>query len=340
MSALATLELTGVQKAAVVLIQMGQHAAVEVMKHLTETEAEEVAAEIVRLRSVGPEVAEKVIAEFHALSVSGRTPARGGQELAAGLLEGAFGMEKATGLLGRMNAALAGRSFEFLEDAEPSQLIGLLDGELPQTIALVLAHLRPAAASSVLSGLGDAQRTDVAHAIATMSPAIPEAVSIVSDVMKVRAGAVVAPREAVEIVGGVQPLVDIINRSDVATEKALLAGLDAMDPALAEEVRSRMLTFADIVKLDPGHIQSILRTVDLRVLATAMKGADTAVNDAIVRNISERKRENLEGEILALGPVRMKAIEEARAEIVREIRAKEAAGDIDVRRGEDDFFVD
>lgn len=340
MSALATIELTGVQKAAVVLIQMGQHAAISVMKHLSETEAEEVAAEIVRLRSVGPEVAERVIEEFHSLAISGRTPARGGQELAAGLLEGAFGLERATGLLGRMNATLAGRSFEFLEDAEPGQLLGILDGELPQTIALVLAHLRPLAASSVLAGLGDTQRTEVAHAIATMSPAIPEAVSIVSDALKVRAGAVVAPREAVEVVGGVQPLVDIINRSDVATEKALLAGLEAMDPALAEEVRSRMLTFADIVKLDAAHIQNILRTVDLRVLATAMKGASEAVIDAINKNISERKRETLEGEIASLGPVRMTSIEEARAEIVRGIREKEAAGDIDVRRVEDDVYVD
>ena len=333
------IDLTGIQKAAVVLMQLGQSAAVEVMKHLSETEAEEVAAEIVRLRRVSPEVAERVMEEFHTLSISGRTPARGGQELAEGLLEGAFGAEKASGLLGRMNATLAGRSFEFLEDAEPGQLLGILDGELPQTIALVLAHLRPAAASAVIAGLPEGTRTEVAHAIATMSPAAPEAVTIVSDVLKVRAGAVVAPREAAEVVGGVQPLVDIINRSDVATEKALLAGLDELDPLLAEEVRSRMLTFADIVKLDAPHIQSILRSLDLRVLATAMKGAPAQVTEAIYKNISERKRENLDAEIANLGPVRMKAVEEARSEIVRQIREREAAGDIDVRRGEEDEFV-
>lgn len=339
MSTAVMTDLTGVQKAAVVLMQLGQPAAVAVMRHLSEAEAEEVAAEIVRLRTVGPEVAEKVLEEFHTLSISGRTPARGGQELAEGLLEGAFGAEKALGLLGRMNATLAGRSFEFLEDAEPGQLLGILDGELPQTIALVLAHLRPDAASAVISGLGDGPRTEVAHAIATMTTASPEAVSIVSDVLKIRAGAVVAPREAVEVVGGVQPLVDILNRSDVATEKSLLEGLEGMDPLLAEEVRSRMLTFADIVKLDAPHIQSILRTLDLRVLATAMKGALPAVIEAINKNISDRKRETLESEIENLGPVRMKAVEEARAEIVREIRAKEASGDIDVRRGEDDDYV-
>lgn len=332
-------DLTGVQKAAVVLMQLGQPAAVAVMRHLSEIEAEEVAAEIVRLRTVGPEVAERVIEEFHTLSISGRTPARGGQELAEGLLEGAFGAERASGLLGRMNATLAGRSFEFLEDAEPGQLLGILDGELPQTIALVLAHLRPDAASAVISGLGDGPRTEVAHAIATMTSASPEAVSIVSDVLKIRAGAVVAPRETVEVVGGVQPLVDILNRSDVATEKSLLEGLEGMDPQLAEEVRSRMLTFADIVKLDATHIQSILRTLDLRVLATAMKGALPAVIEAINKNISDRKRETLESEIENLGPVRMKAVEEARAEIVRQIREKEAAGDIDVRRSEDDEYV-
>lgn len=331
--------LTGVQKVAVVLMQMPSDVAAGVMGYFSEVEAEEVAAEIMKLQRVDPDTAETVLAEFHQLAVAGRTAARGGRDTAASLLEGAFGAERAGNLMNRMASTMAGKSFEFLESAEPGQLLGILDGELPETIALVLAHLRPAAASGVLIGLSDTQRLDVAQAIATLSSAIPEAVSIVAETLKIRAGAVVAPRETAEVVGGVQPLVDIINRSDAATEKALLAGLELRDPELAEEVRSRMLTFADIVKLDDKEIQSILRTFQPAVLATALKGATAAVNDVILRNVSERNKEILEAEMTAAGPVRTKDVEAARAVIVQAIRSLEADGKITVRRGDEDDFV-
>jgi flagellar motor switch protein FliG len=332
-------ELTGVQKVAVVLMQMSSESAAKVMSHFTESEAEEVAAEIVKLRSVNPDLAEKIMDEFHAIAVKGRVHARGGRDLAARMLEASFGAERAGNLMDRMDSTMAGKSFEFLDTAESAQILGMLDGELPETIALVLAHLRPSAASGVMGGLSELARADVAQAIATMGSATPEAVSIVSDVLKVRAGAVVTPRETVEVVGGVQPLVDIINRSDVATEKALLASLDERDPELAAEVRARMLTFADIVKLEAKHIQQILRGIDVTILATAMKGASEPVLEAIRKNVSERNREILETEIKNAGPVRLKQVEEARAEVVQAIRALEATGDISVRRSEDDDFV-
>lgn len=333
------LELTGVQKVAVVLMQMSHEAAAKVMAHFTEAEAEDIAAEIMKLRSVNPDLAEKIMDEFHAIAVKGKVHARGGRDMAANLLEASFGAEKAGNLMDRMASTMAGKSFEFLDTAESNQILGILDGELPETIALVLAHLRPAAASGVMGGLAEVSRADVAQAIATMGAATPEAVSIVAEILKVRAGAVVAPRETVEVVGGIQPLVDIINRSDISTEKNLMAALEERDPELAEEVRSRMLTFADIVKLEPRHIQAILRGIDVAILAAAMKGATEQVLDTIRKNVSERNREILEAEIKSTGPMRMKQIEEARAEIVQAIRALEATGDISVRRSEDDDFV-
>jgi flagellar motor switch protein FliG len=332
-------DLTGVQKVAVVLMQMNHEASAKVMAHFTETEAEDVAAEIMKMRSVNPDLAEKTMDEFHAIAIKGRVHARGGRDLAARMLEASFGAERAGNLMDRMDSTMAGKSFEFLDTAESAQILGMLDGELPETIALVLAHLRPASASGVMGGLSEVARADVAQAIATMGSATPEAVSIVSDVLKVRAGAVVTPRETIEVVGGVQPLVDIINRSDVATEKALLASLDERDPELAAEVRARMLTFADIVKLEAKHIQQILRGIDVTILATAMKGASEPVLDAIRKNVSERNREILEAEIKNAGPVRMKQVEESRAEVVQAIRALEATGDISVRRSEDDDYV-
>ena len=150
------------------------------MGHLNDEEAETVASEIVRMRRVQPEVADAVIEEIHELAISGRTTATGGREFAAGLLEASFGSERAAGFMERLATDMAGKRFEFLDDAGPTQVVSLLEGELPQTIALVLAHLGSQSASAALSAMPAAIRAEVAQAIATMGPAHPDAVDIVA----------------------------------------------------------------------------------------------------------------------------------------------------------------
>ncbi|KQQ25680.1 MULTISPECIES: flagellar motor switch protein FliG [unclassified Frondihabitans] len=339
-SAVKPVELTGAQKVAVILMQMDQARAATVMQKFNETEADEITAELVKMRRVESSVADTAVGEFHELSTQGRVTRRGGRDFAVGLLEASFGSERAAGVMERLASSMAGKSFEFLDAADSGQLLTLLDSELPQTIALVLAHLKADQASAVLVGLDVSLRTDVAQAIATMGTATPEAVGIVAQTLKVRAGAVVAPREQVEAVGGIQPLVEIINRSDAATERILLEGLEARDPALAEEVRSRMLTFVDIVKLDPRDVQQVLRGIDAAVLAIAMKGAPEAVTEVIRGNVSERNRELLDDEIRAAGPVRLSQVEEARASVVSAIRELEAQGAITVQRGDEEALVE
>ncbi len=332
--------LSGAQKVALILMQMETDRAAEVMKQFTELEAEEISAEIVRMRRVDDSVVDRTMTEFHRMTVHGRAQKRGGKETALGLLEASFGAERAAGVMDRLASNLAGQSFDFLDDAEPGQVVTLLEGELPQTIALVLAHLKPGQASAVLAGVDERARTDVAQAFATMGSATPEAVGIVAGVLRQRAGAVVSPRESIEVVGGIAPLVEIINRSDVATEKAVLDGLEARDPELAEDIRSRMLTFEDIVKLEARDIQQVLRGIDSKVLATAMKGAAGPVVETIRANVSERNRELLDDELQAMGPTRVSQVEEARAEVVRSVRELEAQGVITVHRAEEDELVD
>lgn len=331
--------LSGTQKVAVVLMQMDQSRAAKVMKQFTEAEADEITAEIVRLRRVDSTMAESTLSEFHELTLSGRWQRRGGRDYAVGLLEASFGSERAAGVMHRLASSMAGRAFEFLDSADPGQVQALLDGEMPQTIALVLAHLRPEHASAVLPGLDGSLRTDVAQCIATMGTATPESVSIVAATLRVRAGAVVASHEPAEVVGGIQPLVEILNRADSSTERSLLDGLEERDPELAEEVRSRMLTFADIVKLEARDIQQVLRGIDPAELALAMRGASDTVTEVIRKNVSERNRELLDYEISAAGPVRLSQVEEARAGVVRAIRALEAVGSITVSRGDEDAYV-
>ena len=329
--------LTSRQTAAVVLMNLERAQAVEVMRHLSEAEAEAVAAEIIALHELDAATTAGALGAFQRIVAGQLPPARGGRDVAAGLLEASLGSERASAVLGRATNG-ANPSFEFLSDAEPEQLANLLDGELPQTIALVLAHLPADQAAAVLAELPDTARTDVAQAIATMGTATQEAISIVADTLRARTG-VFASRKAPDTIGGVQPLVEIINRSDAGIEKALLESLEARDSALAEDIRSRMFTFTDIVKLEDRDAQRVLRGIDLRSLALALKGANQAIVDVIRRNVSERNRENLDQESQSLGPARMSQVEEARAEIVRTIRALEASGDITVQRTDEDEYV-
>jgi flagellar motor switch protein FliG len=331
--------LTGTQKVAVVLMNMEHEQAAAVLSQFSEAEAEDIAAAIVTLRSVDADLTEKAMSDFHSTVTLGRLGARGGSDFATGLLESSFGAERAAGVMSRVSRSMAGKSFEFLESAEPHQVVALLDGEMPQTVALVVAHLKPSLASSVLAGLPETSRVLVAERIATLSNATPDAIAIVSASLKSRAAAVVATRKTSEVVGGIQPLVDIINRADAATERAILDGLDQRDPQLAEEIRSRLLTFADIVRLQPRDIQLVLRAVEIPVLAIAIKGSSEIVQQAIRENLSERNRELLSDEVEVVGSVRVSQVEDARAAVVRAIRELEEAGSLTLHRDDGDDLL-
>jgi flagellar motor switch protein FliG len=334
----STAMLSGVQKAALMLIQLGREQAARVMAQLDESEIEELTTEIARLERVDPKMADGVLDEFYEVSLGGNGfSGRGGLGFAQQVLEASVGRERAAGMLERLASSLQGQPFEFLQYADARQVVSLLNGEHPQTIALVLAHLRADHASAIMTGLPPATQGEVAHRIALMERASPDVVSVVAENLQRKASAVFTPQE-MSAVGGVQPLVEIINRADPTTEKLILEGLEARDQSLAEEVRSRMFVFADITLLEDRAIQLVLRGVEMSSLATALKGAGEDVKDKILRNLSERASENLTEEIELLGPVRLSMVEDARAAVVQVIRKLEESGQIVIRReGEDEY---
>ncbi|MGV8968423.1 MAG: flagellar motor switch protein FliG [Cellulomonas sp.] len=334
-----TAGLSGTQKAAIVLLQLGRERAARVMSRLDESEIDEITAEIVRLENLDPRVADGVMEEFHAVSIVGPSLiARGGLGYAQQLLESSLGPERARSVMDRLSTAMAGQPFEFLQHADARQVLSLLTGEHPQTVALVLAHLRPEHASAILAGLPADTQGEVAHRIALMERAAPDVVAVVAENLQRKASSVLTPQET-SAVGGVQPLVEIINRADPGTEKQILEGLEARDVALAEEVRSRMFVFGDIVLLEDRAVQLVLRSVEGGVLAVALKGTSEEVQDKILSNLSERARENIVEEMELLGPTRMSQVEEARAGIVQGIRHLEESGQIVIRRDGEDEYV-
>lgn len=331
--------LTGLQKAAILVVQVGRDRAGRLLAAMSDGEIEELTAEIMRLGTIDPAVADQVVREFYGMVNGDASPVReGGAAFARQMLESSFGAERAAGVLGRVAAASSTGPFDFLLEADPKQVLSFLTGEHPQTVAVVVAHLRPEQASVILGGLPGELQSDVAHRIAVMERTTPDVLEVVAGVLQPKTSTVLAPTGA-SAVGGVQPLVEIINRADPGTEKLILEGLQRRDGELAEEVRSRLFVFEDVITLEDRALQLVLRQVEAADLATALKGARADVREKVLGNVSERARENLLEEIELLGPVRLSVVEEARAKVVTAIRALEESGQITVRRESDDAYV-
>jgi flagellar motor switch protein FliG len=329
--ALSTTSMTGLRKAAVLLVRMGKEYSSRVLASLSEAEVEELSAEIARLGKLEPDVVGDVIDEFYAMATTKHAGA-GGMQYARELLEASLGPERANLILDRLQASMNDMPFNFLSHADPRQLLSYVQHEHPQTIALVLAHVPSALASSILSGLAPEVQSDVAHRIAVMDRTSPDVIRQVEVALQRKLSTVLQPDE-LSTVGGLDPLVDIINRSDRTTERLILEALEARNPEIAEEIRRRMFMFEDIVNLDDRSVQLVLRQVEPSDLATALKGVNEAVRDKVTGNLSERGRENLLEEIDLLGPVKVKMVEESQQKIVAVIRSLEDSGQIEIQRG-------
>lgn len=334
------LSALGVRKSAVLLIQMGREKAATVMQHLSENEVETISAEIARLDHVSIAESDEVLSEFHDLMIARAHLAQGGMDFAQQMLEQSLGPERAAQIMERLAAAAVQMPFQFLHRTEPAQLRSIIAEEHPQVIALVLAHMTADKASLLLSGLPPEQQARVAHRIAVMDRTSPDIVRAVEAVLERKLSSMLQPTELSQV-GGVDPLVNIINRSDRSTERQIVEGLESLDTELADEIKSRMFMFEDIITLDDRSVQQVLREVSGADLSLALKGVpEGAVRDKITHNLSERAAENLLEEVELLGPVRLTQVEEARQNIIRTIRKLEEQGQILVRRGGDDEFID
>jgi flagellar motor switch protein FliG len=331
-------DMPGMSKAAVLMLKLGTANSAKVMRLLKESEMAALTAEIARIQSVPPERVAAVLEEFRWMAAAHRHMATGGVEFARQLLEESLGKDKAAEILDRLHVSLVDTPFEFLRKADPRQILGFLQEEHPQTIALVLAHLPSDVASMILTGLEDELQRDVAVRLAVMDRTTPDIISTVEDSLMRRLSSVLQQSEF-SSAGGVGSLVEILNRADRATERIIFEGLQEFDSNLADEVRSRMFVFEDITTLDDRSIQLVLRQVDSKQLAVALKGVKNAVRQKIFQNVSQRAAENLAEEIAMLGSVRLKTVEEAQAAVVRVIRALEEAGQIVVTRGGADEYI-
>lgn len=330
--------LTGPQKAAVLLVQLGPERSALLMSQLDPEEVELITVELMRLGEVDPELADEVLIAGFGELVGPAALGQGGPGFAKAMLEASLGKEAAGEMIDRLKGGDDKQPFLFLEEADTRQMVSFLQGETPQTIALVMAHLRSHQASAALVTFPAEVQADVAQRIATMERTSPDVVAIVAESIRRKAGAVLTA-QVDEVVGGMQPLVEIINRTDAGTSKQLLEELAKRDPALADQIRASMFTFEDILSLEDKAMQLVLREVDAGTLAVALKGARDDLRDKILNNVSARAKENLLEEMELMGAVRLSQAEEGRSAVVAAIRQLEESGQITIQRESDDEFV-
>ncbi len=331
-------KLTGVQKAAILFVTLGPEASAGIIKNLPEQEIQKITFEIANMPKLKRELREDVLKEFVDLNKAKDFIIEGGFDYAKNLLSKALGSERANEIIEKVTEVTQQyRPFAIARKADAAQLLNVVQGEHPQTIALILCHLQHEKSAQILSGLSEELQAEVARRIATMSSTSPIVIEEVEKVLEKKLSGVI--KSEATIIGGIDSLVEILNGVDRSTEKSIIEELDRNEPELAEKIRESMFVFEDIMTLANSAIQRVLREVDVRELALALKGSTEEVADIVYKNMSKRAAQTLKEDIEFLGPVRLVDVEKAQQSIVAVIRRLEDTGEIAISRGGEDAII-
>jgi flagellar motor switch protein FliG len=329
--------LNGRQKAAILLITLGPEKSAQIFKHLKEEDIEQLTLEIANMRTVSPEEKESILNEFYQVCLAQEYISEGGIAYAKEILERALGGQKALDVINKLTASLQVRPFDFVRKADPSQILNFIQGEHPQTIALILAYLKPQQAATIVSALPQDKQADVARRIAIMDRTSPDIIKEIERVLERKLSSMVT--QDYTMAGGLSAIVDILNSVDRGTEKYIMESLEVQDTDLAEQIRKRMFIFDDIITLDSRSIQRVIREVENGDWALALKSANEEVQKSVFVNMSKRLAEMIKEDMDYMGPVRLRDVEEAQQKIVNVIRKLEDAGEIVISRGGGDEII-
>ncbi|MDR3013189.1 MAG: flagellar motor switch protein FliG [Chitinispirillales bacterium] len=330
--------IPGPVKAAIVMVAMGTDASSKVFKVLDDADIERLSTEIARLENIAQDVREAVLEEFHNLALAHQYIAQGGLDYARQVLEAALGPGRANEILEKVQQKIRTTGFNLLENIDPKQLVNYIQKEHPQTISILLAHMGAANAAAVMSALPQPLQVDVATRVATMESISPDTLSQIEEVLVMQIKTLFGGD--VSEIGGVKAVAEILNNVDRSTEKNIMGNLERENPELATEIKKLMFVFEDTMLLDDRSMQRLLKEVDTKELAMALKGASEELQEKFFRNMSSRASEMIRDDMQFMGPVRLKDVEEVQQRIVDAIRRLEEDGEIIISgRGGDDNVV-
>jgi len=329
--------VSGAQKCAVLCMALGAEASARVLQQLSPHEMEQVSKEIAGTSVVKSEIVDSVLQEYTEVGRAVQSLAQGGVDYAREILEHALGPQKARSLLDRIQEQMIETGLTRLKKAAPDVLNGVLRGEHPQTIALVLAHLEARLAAGVLEVMGGELAGEVLYRMAKMEKVSPEMLQLVETGLGGRSDLTLSQEMTAS--GGPAAVARVLNHTEGSTEKALLEAIAVRNSGVAEEIRNLMFVFEDLKLLDARSMQRLLRDLETKLLAVALKATSEELKEKIFKNMSERGAAALKEEIEILGPVRVKDVEAAHGNIVKTARALQDQGEIVVERSTDDALI-
>ncbi|OQX92268.1 MAG: flagellar motor switch protein FliG [candidate division Zixibacteria bacterium 4484_95] len=332
-------EITGAQKAAILVVGLGTDVSSKVLKELAEPEIEKLTIQVANLKDIPPSLEEQVLKEVSELIMAQKYINQGGAEYARDILESAFGKSRAMEILKRLEGSLKATGFAMVKDIDPKQLINFIQNEHPQTISLILTQLSHQQASQILSDLPPELQAEVSLRIATMEKISPTIINELEGVLEGQFEE--AGSRDLSLSGGTKMVAEILNLMDSSTEKAIMESIENENPELAAEIKNLMFIFEDILLLDDRSIQRVLKEVETKELAIALKAASEEIKTKIFSNVSERVAEMIREEIEFMGPMRLSDVEAAQQKIVETVRRLQDEGQIIIagRGGKEELVV-
>ncbi|HIQ50851.1 MAG TPA: flagellar motor switch protein FliG [Nautiliaceae bacterium] len=319
-------ELSMPEKIAILLIQLGEDLTAQIFSYMDIEAITEISKYIATVKAIDKSVAAAVLEEFYVIFQSNQYIASGGLEYAKEILYKALGPEEAKKILEKLAKSLQSeQNFGFLQKVKPQQLADFIVNEHPQTIALILAHMDPTSAAETLSYFPDEIRAEVLMRMSNLGDISPTVIKKVSAILETKLEALTGYK--VEI-GGVRFVAEIFNRLGQKAAKSTLKYIEEINSELAEEIKEKMFTFEDIIKLDNNAIREILKEVDKKQLMIALKGAPEELKEKFLANMSQRAAVAFEEEMQFLGPVKVKDVEAAQRAIVEIVQKLAEEGKI------------
>lgn len=318
--------LSGVQKAAMLMIALDVETAAEVFKYLEVADVEQISAEISQVRNTPSQVVDQILIEFYNMVIAREYMLEGGIDYAQQILEKSFGVTKAVEIIEKVKNLTTLRGFDILKKADSTQLVNFLNKEHPQTIALIFAHLSPDQTANALRELPDALRTEVAFRIATLGKIAPQTLKRIEKTVDEMAG--LTMNQTVGKIGGAKAIAQILNRASISMSKDILDKIESEDPQVAGEIQRLMFLFDDLINIQDKDLQKILREIDRKDLVLALKTADEKLRNKIFSNMSERASDLLKEELQYMGMVKLKEVESAQSRIIEVVKNLEEAGEI------------
>lgn len=334
-----TSNISGVQKAALLLIALNVDTASTVLKYLDPDQVEKISAEISRVKNIPSKTVDSIMQDFYDMVTAREYVLEGGLDYAQMILEKSFGPQRAMEIIEKVKTLTTLKGFDVLKKAESTQLVNFLSKEHPQTIALILCHLSPDQTAEALQELPEPFRSDVAYRIATLGKVSPQTLKQIERVVDEMAGSSIS--QSVSKLGGTKALAVILNRLNVSMSKDILDKLQEQDQDVALEIKRLMFLFEDIINIQDKDIQKILKEVDRKDLALALKVADDKLKNKIFSNMSERAADLLNEELQYMGKVKLKEVELAQAKIIDVIKNLEEAGviSLNLQGGKEEVYV-